>query len=133
MLTHEIHPEVICAILVGKAKDNRKAQSMARAARACPFVALYEARADEVVAVFTLPKSQQEWLEYPTEKPNYLDGLDKVVTVLTDQIQASSPWTRGDTHPTATEAPCKRRCDKCSRYQRDCSGCPATIFFMAAE
>lgn len=124
--------ETICAILVGKAPDQNKARSLVLASESCPYVALYTAKEDTIIAVFTLPKSQSNWIAYPDVKPKFLE-LEPIATILTEQIQASSPWSRGEVKPEAYETPCQKRCDKCPRYRTSCDGCPATIFYFAAE
>jgi hypothetical protein len=94
---------------------------------------LYTARDNLILGVFTLPRSEQQWIEYPQEKPRFLDLDQVMMTVFTDQVQAASPWSQGEVQPEAVETPCKKRCDQCARYPDQCRGCPATIYYLASE
>jgi len=125
--------DTICAILTGKAADARQAQKAAEAAQACPYTAFFAARENTVLGVFCLPRSQQDWLEYPLQKPDFLQGLKDVTAVVTDQVKAASPWSIGQTQPDGEVTPCGRNCEECPHYRQRCQGCPATIFFLAAE
>jgi hypothetical protein len=122
----------ICAIMVGKAANSQEAAKLVKAAKSCPYVSFYTAKDSTVMGIFCLPKNQREWLEYPTEQPRILQ-LEPIMTIVTDEIMVSSPFSRGEVKPEAEETPCNKKCDKCPHYKDSCHGCPATIFFYAAE
>jgi hypothetical protein len=126
------NPDIVTAILVGEAQDEKKAEKLVRAAQTCPYVAMYEHKGCTVMGVFTLPRPSQQWIEYPKEQP-FILGLEHVVTFITREVQASSPWSRGCLDANAEETPCKKDCAKCPQYKNGCQGCPATIFYYAAE
>jgi hypothetical protein len=119
--------EQLCAVLVGSAPTSEKAEAVARNSQGCPYVAFYAAADRMVVAVFALPRSKRWWIEYPQEHPELL-GLERVVVHVTDRIEPSSPWTRGDVTPTLSMAPCGTDCERCPQYRDRCSGCPATTY-----
>jgi hypothetical protein len=126
-------PGTITAILVGQVADHKKAESMARAALACPYTALYEIKGDTIIGIFTLPKNEREWIEYPQERPLFL-RMDKVITTLiTDCVQADSPWSRSLFQEPAQAGESEPRVDLCARYPDKCRGCPATLFYLAAD
>jgi hypothetical protein len=117
----------ICALLVGEAATEEKATRIAANSRACPYVALYESSGNFVMGVFVLPGSKQWWIEVPAEQPELL-GLEKAAVFITDQIGASSPWSRGMVSPELEIAPCGTDCGQCSALGQGCDGCPATVY-----
>lgn len=125
--------DTICAIVMGKADDAAKAQKMVKASQACPFVALYTAKNDVICGVFTLPRQQQEWAEYPIEKPKFLDFKEVLMTIMTDEVKAASPYSRGDDLVALDDITTKQHTKVCARYPEKCSCCPATLFYYAAE
>jgi hypothetical protein len=122
----------VCAILVGRAENAEKACSLADSSRGCPYVAMYEAKGSMVVGVFVIPPIKQEWIEYPAQHPELLD-LEEAEVVITHNITAHSPWSRGEVRPEAEIAPCGTNCSTCPQYTNGCQGCPATIYYLAAE
>ena len=119
----------LCAVLVGSAASSEKAEQIARNSQDCPYVALYAAADRLVVAVFALPRRKRWWIEYPQEHPELL-GLETVEVHVTEQIEASSPWTRGIVEPTQSAAPCGTVCGSCPQYRTRCQGCPATVYLV---
>ena len=118
----------VCAVLVGNAATRERAERIAACSQSCPYVALYTAADRLVVGVFALPASKRWWIEYPQDHPELL-GLENVAVHVTERIEASSPWTRGDVEPVLQIAPCETDCDHCPQYQFQCKGCPATVFY----
>jgi hypothetical protein len=125
--------DTICAIVIGKSGDSAQAQKMVKASQACPFVALYTAKNDIICGIFTLPRLQQEWAEYPVQKPRFLDFEEVLITLVTDKVTASSPYSRGDELVSLDETSSNQHIKVCSRYPEKCSCCPATLFYYAAE
>lgn len=116
--------DIVCVILVGRASDQAKAERMTRASKSCPYVALYTSKDDMICGVFTLPRDREAWIEYPKEKPKFLDLEQVLMTVVTDQLEACSGYTRGEMFAEEELAPCGKHCN---------SGCPSTIFYYASE
>jgi hypothetical protein len=127
-----MNAKAICAVVMGRAENAEKACHLAESSRSCPYVAMYEAKGRMVVGVFVLPPAKQEWIEYPAHHPELLD-LEEAEVVITDQIKAESAWSRGEVLPVAEKAPCGTDCSSCPQYPDHCSGCPATIYYLAAE
>jgi hypothetical protein len=123
----------VCVILVGKTTDHAKAEKLVKESQNCPYVALYTAQDDKVCGVFTLPRQQEEWYEYPEDKPKFLDFDEVLMTVVTDELHPCSPWTEGKVKAESETTPCGKRCDQCTKYPDMCRGCPATIFYYAAS
>ena len=122
-MSHKEDP--MCAILVGNAATCEKAEEIARNSQGCPYATLYVATDRLVVGVFAIPASKRWWIEYPQEHPELL-GLEKAVVLVTEGIEASSPWTRGTVEPVLSVAPCGAECGECPQYGDRCQGCPAT-------
>lgn len=122
----------LCAVLVGRAATGEKAEAIARNARGCPYVALYAASGQLVVALFGLPRTKRWWIEYPQDHPELL-GLERVAVTVIEDMEAASPWARGAVEPTLSVAPCSTVCGRCPQYRARCEGCPATTYYAAGE
>lgn len=120
---------ILCAVLFGNTEDDEKAQTAARLTQGCPYIAHYATAGNTVIGVFALPATKRWWIEYPQEHPEAL-GLTRAVVLITDQVTASSPWSRGEVKPVANISPCHSDCRKCPHYGTRCQGCPATEFYL---
>jgi hypothetical protein len=113
--------------LLGNAATEDKAEQLARNMQNCPYIALYIAQKSLITGVFVLPKEKRWWIEIPQERPELL-GLEHLEIFFPEQLDVSSPWSRGAVHPTLSTAPCGSNCTTCPYYQAQCHGCPATIY-----
>jgi hypothetical protein len=120
--------ETLCAVLLGNAATCERAADLAQSSRVCPYVATYTASDRLVVGVFALPAHKRWWIEYPQEHPELL-GLERLVVHVTDEIRASSPWSRGEVAPVLEIAPCETDCGACPHYAVRCEGCPVTVHY----
>jgi hypothetical protein len=129
-LTHHAGDQegVVCAVLIGNAPTEVAAEQVARNSQGCPYVAMYAATGRMVVGVFALPASKRRWIEIPQERPELL-GLQKAAVFVTEGIEASSPWSRGEVRPVLQLAPCGTDCRPCPLYR---AGCPATVWAAPA-
>jgi hypothetical protein len=116
----------LCAVLLGNAATEAQAKKLAHNSQKCPYVATYTAAGRLVVGVFALPASKRWWIEYPQEHPELL-GLEKVLVLVPDQIEATSPWSQGMVEPVMQIAPCGSDCAGCPQYRARCTGCPVTV------
>ena len=118
--------EVVCAVLIGNAESEGKAREFATKSSTCPYVATVTSAGRLVVGVFAMPADKRWWIEVPQDRPELL-GLEKVAVFVTDRIEATSLWTRGDVRPDQKIAPCGSDCGTCPELCERCGGCPATI------
>jgi len=121
--------EPICAVLVGRAVSPQKASEHAAQMQGCPFVAEYKAKKEIIFGVFVLPQKKQWWIELPGEEPELL-GLERVTVFLTEAINTTSLWLRGEVTPVLPTAPCGAKCSECPLVYIWCEGCPATIYYQ---
>lgn len=122
----------ICAVLVGTAPHKAGADHASTWFQHCPYAVTCTSTGRIIVALFCLPPSKRWWLELPQENPELL-GLVQLAVFFTDQVDVSSPWSRGAVQPTSQIAPCGTDCDPCPQYRRRCEGCPATVYDLSRQ
>lgn len=120
----------ICAVLLGNASSEERASQAAANMQGCPYVVQYNAVGKLVTGVFALPAEKRWWIEGPEQEPQLL-GMERVRVFITEEIEAESPWLRGELQPVLELTPCESDCRECSYYGKPCSGCPASVFFHA--
>jgi hypothetical protein len=121
--------DAISAVMVAVAASPEKAQQAMPFTRACPYLATCSAVGNTMVSLFILPPSKRWWVEMPQENPDLI-GMQKVVVYISEELLASSPWSRGEVEPVLEISPCRSNCQICPQYRNPCSGCPATIHYQ---
>lgn len=119
---------IITGILVGEALFPEKAGLLAEKYFQCPYCMLFTRAESFLVGVFALPEDHQWWLKYIEKDPEAILGLKTAAAFFTQDVRASSPYSRGEVNPVLEKAPCGSSCERCPLYQRECKGCPATHF-----
>jgi hypothetical protein len=117
----------ICAVLIGKAPDERAAQEYLHFTQLCPYVAAILATGLTVMSLYVLPESKRWWIETPAGHPELLGLLKAEVKFIAGDL-ASSPWSRNEVRPVMDMPPCGSNCGTCPFFQVRCPGCPATCF-----
>lgn len=120
----------LVGVLLGETFTPTKAALIADNYRQCPYCVSYVSVGCTVIGVFSLPPDHRWWLEWVTEHPEETLGLKRAEVFFTQQIEASSPWTRGDVKPHLEQAPCGTDCRECPRYHKECEGCPSTRHYV---
>jgi hypothetical protein len=121
----------LVGVLLGEAPTSAKAQRLADIFQPCPYCVSCTSARRTVIGVFTLPPDHGWWLEGIAEQPEETLGLKRAEVFFTQQIEASSPWTRGEVKPKLERAPCGTDCRECPWYPQECEGCPATLHYVA--
>jgi hypothetical protein len=117
-------------ILVGEAPHSTKAEDIVKNGRKCPYSAHYTSIDTIIIGLFVLPSDHTSWLTYVQDHPEVM-GLDRAEVFLTEKVQGSSPWSRGEVEPLLKVAPCDSPpCIECPLYTEECTGCPATIYYQ---
>jgi hypothetical protein len=117
-------------ILLGKAPHSEKAEYIVEHGKNCPYCAYYISIDTLIMGLFVMPADHVTWLTFLQEHPEVM-GLDDAEVFLTQNIQASSPWSRGEVSPVLETAPCDSPpCVTCPQYLQDCTGCPATVYYQ---
>ncbi len=122
--------EMVVALLVGDAATEAAAAQITARFSVCPYAATYESGGRLIIGVYALPAAKKWWLRVPARQPDIL-GLERAAVFFTDNVQASSPWSRGEVTPDMEAAPCGSSCEECPFYRRRCEGCPATVYYRA--
>jgi hypothetical protein len=125
-MTSKDAPRSLMAVLVGTAPTPARAKLIADTYRKCPYCACYTNAAATVIGVFSMPSDRRWWMEWVADQPEGLLGMTKGEVFFADEIQASSPWSRGEVHAIEERAPCGAACKNCEKYGHECQGCPAT-------
>jgi hypothetical protein len=128
----EATQNALCAVLLGTAGSEERAAQAARVMQGCPYVVQYTATGKLITGVFSLPAEKEWWIRGPEDKPELL-GLERVRVFLTGEIQAESPWSRGDSLPKLEQTPCGSDCRECPFYGSPCEGCPSSVFYGRAQ
>ncbi len=127
-------PEIshaIVGVLLGEASTATKATRLAGCYRPCPYCVSFSSAGRAVIGVFALPPEQRWWLEEIEKRPGETLGLDRAEAFFARQVEATSPWSRGEVEPSGELSPCGSDCSSCPAYRERCPGCPATRHYLA--
>ena len=116
---------LVC-VLLGKAPTPAKAALMANRYQQCHYCVSFVSADTMIVAVYTIPSGHRWWLEWVEKQPQETLGLERAEVFFARQIQASSPWSRGQVEAKLEQGPCGANCQECPLYRKECAGCPAT-------
>ena len=124
--------KLICALLVGKAKTQKKAEHIARSYENCPYINLMATRENQLFATFFLPEKQRWWIEYTEEMPRETFGFEKAKVTIMGEVQYPKQLKMRLPKEPKKFSPCGANCGTCPSYEK-CLGCPATIFYKLAQ
>ena len=124
--------DTLAGVLLGQAPTSEKAALIAETCRQCPYCVSYVSAGRTVIGVFSLPPDHRWWLEWVAEHPEETLGLKRAEVFFTQQIETSSPWTRGEVRPHLERAPCEANCRECPTHHQKCVGCPATRHYVGS-
>ena len=116
-------------VLLGKAPTPTKSKVIADLYHKCPYCISYASAEKMIMGIFSIPQDHQWWLESVVEHPKETMGLEVAEVFFPKYIEASSPWSRGETKPIQEKAPCGADCQGCPEYRKECKGCPATKYY----
>ncbi|MBU7030970.1 MAG: hypothetical protein HXS53_00440 [Theionarchaea archaeon] len=123
----EIHTST--GILIGEAPTSENAENIVNHGKKCPYSAHYMSIDTLIMGLFVMPSDHTPWLTYLEDHPDVM-GLNRAEVFLTKNVQASSPWSRGEVNPLLERAPCDSPpCTGCPLYTKECNGCPATVYY----
>ncbi|OGU60376.1 MAG: hypothetical protein A2V66_11560 [Ignavibacteria bacterium RBG_13_36_8] len=125
--------ESIIGILIGEAPDNNKASSIVNIYKKCPYCFSYSINGKIIQGIYTLPPDHKWWLNWVADEPMETMGLKKADVFFSRKIKATSQWLRGEATPTQQKAPCGAQCWECSKYLKECKGCPATLYHLSEQ
>lgn len=120
----------ITGVLLGKMSSHKRATTIAKTYTKCPYCVSYISIGCTIVGVFSLPQDHKWWLEWVVEYPEETLGLKCAEVFFTQKVKTTSPWSCGEVKPILKRAPCGADCEECFRYQKECEGCPATIYYI---
>lgn len=123
---------LICALLVGEAETQKKAEHIARSYENCPYINLIATKENQLFATFFLPERQRWWIEYVERKPRETFGLEKAKVTIVDGVQYPKQLKMRLRRKSRKISPCGTNCRTCPAYEK-CLGCPATIFYKHAQ
>lgn len=119
----------LVSLLLGETTPS-KARSLAEVYSHCPYCVSFSNSDGTVVGLFAIPGDQRWWLEWVVEHPQETLGLQRAEVFFARQVEASSPWSRGEVQAILKQAPCGANCPECTLYRGKCPGCPATQYFL---
>ena len=119
----------VVGILVGEASSPEKARLIMEDGLRCPYTVTYALSGNTIVGIFSVPIGHEWWLEWVEKDPQETIGLEHAELFFSKKSKASSPWSRGETKPILEQAPCGADCIGCKKYDKECEGCPATVYY----
>jgi hypothetical protein len=120
----------LVGVILGKAPSPAKATAIAEAYGGCPYSVVLTTAGTLVIGVYSLPPEHHWWLQRLEDDPKGTLGLEGAEVLFTTEIEAYSPWTRGEVKSELELAPCGADCADCHEYLRICGGCPATTYHL---
>jgi len=128
----EMEEKLICALLNGEAKTEKKAKQVAESYLNCPYINLMATKENQLFATFFLPEKQRWWIEYIEKKPRKTFGLEKAKVTIVDDVQYPRQLKMQLPSKPQKISPCGANCRACPAYEK-CLCCPATIFYKHAQ
>jgi|GEM_PF-446556 len=128
-MERKVKEKTRCYLLVGEAPTEEAARRIAEVYSPCPFVYFMGAFGNLVVGIFFLPRWRDWWLRTISTNPAVTLGLKKAAVYVTESpafpayMEPRLPETREE------RSPCGANCAECSRYLKECPGCPASSRF----
>ncbi|UCC30981.1 MAG: hypothetical protein JSU86_01630 [Phycisphaerales bacterium] len=116
----------LVGVLLGTAPTPERAALIADTYRSCPYCTSYTSAGRTTIGIFSLPVRRRWWLEWVTDEPEGLLGLERAEVFFAETVTAVSSWARGEVKPSSEQAPCGANCRECPKYGHECEGCPAT-------
>lgn len=118
-----------CYLLLGEAPTGEAARRIAEVYSPCPFVYFMGAFGNMVVGIFFMPSWRDWWLRAISADPEVTLGLRKAAVYISEApafpsyMEPRVPGERGE------RSPCGANCAECTRYLKECPGCPASSRF----
>jgi hypothetical protein len=122
--------ETLIGVLLGYAPTPQKAAQIADIYSHCPYCVSYRSAGRSVTGVYSIPPEHRWWLQWVEDAPQETLGLDNAALFFPQEVEARSPWARGEVNPELALAPCETDCRECPKYRHECEGCPATIHYL---
>ena len=122
-LSTPLHP--LQALVIGKAASPIAARQYANHCERCPYTASHTVKGYLVKGVYVIPETLTWWLELLQKYPKQV-GMENIAVFISEELEAASPWSRGQTTPALGQSPCGAQCSACPEYRDRCSGCPST-------
>lgn len=117
------------AFVIGKAASPFAAEQYVSHCQRCPYMAGYTIKGQLVKGVYVIPKTLTWWLDLLQKYPKQV-GMENIAVFISEELEADSPWSRGQTSPSLEKSPCGIQCSTCPQYRDRCSGCPSTRFYQ---
>ncbi|UCG93240.1 MAG: hypothetical protein JSV97_05965 [candidate division WOR-3 bacterium] len=131
-MVEEKNKQPLVGIILGKAITPDKAESIADFFNKCPYCATCTNVVSAIIGVLTIPQDHRWWLDSIPQHPKETVGLEAAEVFYVDKITVSSPWSSGSVKPELKQPPCGADCQGCPMYQRECKGCPTTIYYLCS-
>jgi len=128
----EIHDRLICALLFGKAENEKRVEQIAESYKDCPYINLMATEDNRLFAIFFLPERQRWWIEYVEKRPKETFGLKKARVTIADVVQYPKKLKMRLPKKPQKISPCGANCETCPAYEK-CLGCPATIYYRSRQ
>lgn len=125
--------DAITGILIGEASTPEKASSVAATYKKCPYCCSFYSNGKGIIGIFAIPKENKWWLNWVVDQPMETMGLKCADAFFTRKVKASCTWLRGELIPTQQKSPCGAQCWECSKYLKECKGCPATLYHLSNQ
>ena len=114
-------------VVLGQAASPAEAAAIADKYGRCPYCSSFTHMGSSAMGIFAMPPERRWWLDDIAQDGGSRLGLENAEALVTEAIEASSPWSRGEAKPNLHPAPCGIDCRQCKRYGGECPGCPATL------
>ncbi|MFH1314424.1 MAG: hypothetical protein ABIJ00_14530 [Candidatus Eisenbacteria bacterium] len=122
----------LVGVVLGQAASPSKAAEIADTYGRCPYCASFTTLGPSAMGMFAIPPERRWWLDNIAETAGSTLGFENAEALVTEAIDASSPWSRGDVKPNLHPAPCGTDCRQCHCYGHECQGCPATLDYLGS-
>ena len=97
----------------------------------CPFLFFGGYSSEIFQYVFIVPEEKKWWLEYPAKNPEII-GAEKIKLEIMENIVKPDNFELTIPKEKSKISPCGSSCENCPmRIEKNCAGCPATIYFKA--
>lgn len=124
---------MVCAVLSGQISPKERTEGIAHAFRNCPYTYFMATKRNRIFAVmFITPARARIWTENQKKNPRAIFGLEKAKTTIVSNVQYPRELRLRLTRNLKEKTPCGLNCAECPVY-RECTGCPATIFFKKSK
>lgn len=119
--------------MIGETTSEENAIKRTTVMNNCPYLLFGGFSSYRFHYVFIVPEEKKWWLEYPAENPQVI-GAEKITLELVENIVKPENFEFTLPEEKSEISPCGSSCEDCPmRVEKNCAGCPATIFFKESE